>query len=94
MANKFEPVRRFGTTWFGRLEFFHCKSTEIDKLAQNTFFHINFDKNSTFHERKNELFTRAAKTNDFSRERAKRTIFHVSEQNERFFTSERTIGHS
>ena len=36
MANKFEPVRRFGTTWFGRLEFFHCKSTEIDKLAQKT----------------------------------------------------------
>ena len=37
-----------GTTWTLRPAF-HSKRPELNELAQNTFFHINFNKNSTFH---------------------------------------------
>ena len=61
------------------------KSTELTQISTNTIqmalFHINFN-------------TKIMKIRSkISREQAKRTIFHASEQNEWFFTSERTIFH-
>ena len=71
-------------TWVDREASLYA--TCINEIAQNTFFHINFDKNSTFHASK--------RTNELSREQAKQTNFHASKQNKQFFTSKRTIFHA